>query len=361
VNEAPAPAAIAATWFDGQSARGHAAQVRLDAGVLRVQADDGRTQRHDTRSLAWPERARHGRRVLLLPDGGSLDFADAAAFDAWRRSQGHRESWVVRAQQHWRATLAALAGLVLVLAAGYQWGVPWAAARIVERLPATLEAEIGARALQQLRDGLLGPTQTPEAVQAAWRQRLGAALAAAEPGLAPGPRAPWTLHFARGGRLGANALALPGGHIVVTDELLALLEGADDALLGVLAHELGHVQRRHGMNALVRFTLVSGATSVILGDFSALLAGAPALLAHLGYSRAAEREADADAARLLRATGRRPAAMVALFERLAAARAPAGREQGQAGPALPIAFASHPADEDRIRFFREASQEPPPR
>lgn len=352
------PATITATWFDGQAARGHAAQVRLEGRVLHLQAADGRVQQFDSRSLTWPERTRHGRRVLLLPGGGSLDFADATAFDAWRHAQGHRDSWVVRAQQHWRATLLAVAALVLVLAAGYQWGVPWAAERVVAALPKSVEDEIGRGALKQLNDGLLGPTQTPPAVQAAWRQRLTAATEATYP---EGQRPAWTLHFARGGRIGPNALALPGGHIVVTDELLALLEGADDALLGVLAHEHGHVRRRHGMNALVRFTIVSGATSVVLGDFSTLLAGVPALLAHLGYSRDAEREADADAAQVLRASGRQPAAMVALFERLAAHRRSGQKDDAgdRAGARAtpPIAFASHPADEDRIRFFREASPE----
>ena len=103
---------------------------------------------------------------------------------------------------------------------------------------------------------------------------------------------------------------------------------------------------------MVRFGLVSAATSVALGDFSALLAGVPALLAHMGYSRDAEREADADAAFVLRAAGRDPAAMVVLFERLAARDAGEGAQRG--GP--PIAFASHPADEARVRFFREAAQ-----
>jgi predicted Zn-dependent protease len=158
-----------------------------------------------------------------------------------------------------------------------------------------------------------------------------------------------------GGRLGANAVALPGGHIVITDELLALLQGADDAVLGVLAHEHGHVRRQHGLRALVRFGLVSAATSVALGDFSSIVAGVPALLAHLGYSRDAEREADADAAHVLRAAGRDPSAMVLLFERLAAHQKRA-RADGTGGP--PIAFASHPADEERIRFFREAARSP---
>jgi Zn-dependent protease with chaperone function len=339
---------ITATWYDGRSARGRPVQATVEGGTLWLRDDEG--QRHGVAlgRVRWPERTRHGQRMAQLQGSGALAFGDAAAFDAWWRAQGLRESWVVRAQQHWRATLAALAGLLLVGAAGYVWGVPWVAAGVVTATPATVEAAIGDTALEQLRAGLFQPTRTPPEVQARWRGQLDAALKQAYP---EGP-APWQLHFVGGGRLGANAVALPGGHIVVTDELLALLQGADDAVLGVLAHEHGHVRRRHGLHAVVRFGIVSAATSVALGDFSAIVAGVPALLAHLGYSRDAEREADADAARVLLAAGRDPAAMVALFERLAARDA--GEDAQRGGP--PIAFASHPADEARVRFFREAAR-----
>jgi Zn-dependent protease with chaperone function len=347
--------AIAAVWYDGSSARGRGVQVSVDAGTLWLLDVDG--QRHGValRRVQWPERTRHGQRVVQLPGGagpgGSLAFADAAAFDAWRAALGHRESWVVRAQQRWRATLAALLALVLVGAAGYTWGIPALARGVVTLTPPQLDAAIGDAALEQLRSHLFKPTQTAPAVQAQWRQRLQDALQQAYPEGAT----PWQLHFAGGGRLGANAVALPGGHIVVTDEMLALLQGADDAVLGVLAHEHGHLRRRHGLHAVVRFGIVSAATSVALGDFSSLLAGVPALLAHLGYARDAEREADADAAFVLRAAGRDPAAMVQLFERLQAEQAKAGGRPAD-GPTLPIAFASHPADEERVRFFRDAAR-----
>ncbi len=356
------PSTIAATWYDGTHARGRAVQAEADGGTLWLLDDTGGRHGLALRDVQWPERTRHGQRVAQLGKqgmGGSLVFADAAAFDAWRQQLGHAESWVVRAQQHWRATFAALAGLVLVSAAGYLWGVPWLAAGVVAVTPADVERAIGDSAMSQLKDGLFKPSKTPPAVQAQWRERLGSALQRAYP---EGP-ARWELHFAGGGALGANAVALPGGHIVITDELLELLQGADDAVLGVLAHEHGHVRRRHGLNAVVRFGLVSAATSVALGDFSAVVAGVPALLAHMGYSRDAEREADADAAYVLQAAGRDPAAMVLLFERMAS-RAKKAREADQPGDdALPIAFASHPADDERIRFFRDAARQgatPPP-
>lgn len=342
---------IDAIWHDGTHARGRAVRAELDGGTLWL-TDTESGSRHGiaANQVQWPERTRHGQRVAQLRSGGSLAFADAAAFDTWRADTGHRESWVVRAQQHWRATLAALAGLLLVSVAGYIWGVPWAAAGVVALTPAAVERSIGDAALEQLQQALFKPSRTPAVEQARWRERLDAALRRAYP---EGP-APWQLHVVGGGRLGANAVALPGGHLVITDELLALLQGADEAVLGVLAHEHGHVRRRHGLHAVVRFGIVSAATSVALGDFSSVIAGMPALLAHLGYSRDAEREADADAAHVLQAAGLDPVAMVTLFERLAARPGKAGGQPQDDGP--PIAFASHPADEERMRFFREAAR-----
>lgn len=346
---------IDAIWYDGSQARGRAVRVALQGGQLWLQDDAGLRLGLPLSHVQWPERTRHGQRVAHLREGGSLAFADAAGFDAWRQAQGHRESWVVRAQQHWRATAAAALALVLVAVMGYRWGVPWMASAVVAAVPVQAEQSIGDVALGQLRQGLLQPSKTEPQVQARWRQQLQQALQQAY----PEGGAPWQLHFAGGGRLGANALALPGGHIVITDELLALMQGADDAVLGVLAHEYGHVRRRHGLQALVRLGMVSAATSVALGDFSAVVAGAPALLAHLGYSREAEREADADAAHVLLASGRDPAVMLQLFERLGSGAGqagdgePAGQRRRQAPP---IAFASHPADEERVRFFLEAAR-----
>jgi predicted Zn-dependent protease len=197
----------------------------------------------------------------------------------------------------------------------------------------------------------------PEALQRALLREFDSALAKAHPG---GTGTRHELLFRAGvsagpnGRshLGPNAFALPGGTIVVTDELLTLLAGRDDVLIGVLGHEHGHVQRRHGMRLLVQVTLIGTATAIAVGDFSSVLAAAPALLGQSAYSRDFEREADADAIALLRADGLSPAVMIELFERLAGQN---GRTADRAESALGIALASHPADAERIARFRAAA------
>ncbi len=345
----PAELGPLALYFDGRSARPRPVRLEVVADLLIAlpQADPGgplcAPSRWPLEQVRWPERSRHGQRLLHLADGAQLQMVDAAAFDRWRALHGPREGWVVRAQQHWRGTLLALLLLVALGAGAYHWGVPVAARGIVALLPPAVDAAVGAQALDAVRAQWLRPSQLPPARQEALRQAFAGMVATAWPaGGAPDYR----LHFhAAQPALGPNALALPGGDIVVTDALVELLQGQDDTLLGVMAHELGHVQHRHGLRALAQFAMLSAATGVALGDFSGLLAALPAWMGQMGYSRDAERQADAVAARLLRASGRSPAVMLLLFERLAEG-AP-----GRTGP--PIALASHPADADRVRFFSD--------
>jgi predicted Zn-dependent protease len=71
----------------------------------------------------------------------------------------------------------------------------------------------------------------------------------------------------------------------------------------------------------------------------------------LASSRAAERESDQESVDILRKAGISPAVMVVFFERIEAWRKKAA---GGDGPELPIALSSHPSDEERVNFFKNA-------
>jgi Zn-dependent protease with chaperone function len=49
-----------------------------------------------------------------------------------------------------------------------------------------------------------------------------------------------------------NAFALPGGYIFLTRGLLQLINGDETKLAAVLGHEIAHVEKRHGINAVLR-------------------------------------------------------------------------------------------------------------
>ena len=336
---------LAADYFDGSSARAHRVVAWVEESRLHWAGEGTAGGSVPAGSAVWPERQRHGQRHVQLPDGGVLVFADGSAFDTWAAGVGHGNGSVVRWQQSWRLTLLALVLFVACLLAVWRWGIPAAASVAVAWLPEAVDAEIGQRALAYIDGRWLGPTQLDEEVQVQVRADFAAALHAARPVIGTQPE--HRILFRNGRRLGANAFALPGGDIVITDALVRLLQDERQALVGVIAHELGHVKLRHGMRQATQAAGLGLIAGLVLGDFSFLLANAPALLAQMDYSRDFEREADAIARDLLRAAGIEPRVMVVFFERI---EKEPGADERQL---LPIALSSHPATRERISFFSE--------
>lgn len=341
---------LAAEYFDGVSARGRRVQLHVADRALHVEGE-GLSLQLPLADLRWPERTRHGARVAHFSSGGSVQALNAADWDAWTRDAGVTESAVVKAQQSWRSTLVAVVLLLVASAAGFQWGVPWLTRVVLTALPLAADRSVGDAALRSFDGALLLPSGIPAARQQALREAL--ARAAARD---PDPVA-YELRFHASPKLGANAFAMPGGTLVVTDEMLALLQGRDDVLIGVFGHELGHIRQRHGMRMLIQASLVGAATSLAWGDFSAVLAAAPALLGQRAYSRDFERQADDAAIVFLRANGLSPAVMLELFARLGEKHDPKGAEPAKQreGFDLGISLASHPADAERVQRFLDAA------
>lgn len=356
---------IDADYFDGRTGRARRVRVHVSEDHLWIRGD-GVQRAVALHEVHWPERQRHGARIAHLADGASVHCDDGRRWDLLAREAGQTESPVVAAQQSWRNTMVAAVALMAVLIAGYQWGLPMAARCVLVFIPHEVDHAIGHVAFNSIAQRWLQPSSLSESERRQVREAFEQAVETAYPA---DHRPVYHLRF-QGGRLGPNAFALPGGFIVVTDDLVRLAGDAEplrtDMLIGVLAHEMGHVRYRHGMRMIVQATLIGAAASAALGDFSTMLAGAPALLATHAYSRGFEREADHESARVLLVTGRSPAVMATFFERIEqhrlrlAARQGASDGAGQVrehDTALAIALTSHPPDAERIAYFENAGDE----
>ncbi|ABV95203.1 peptidase M48 Ste24p [Dinoroseobacter shibae DFL 12 = DSM 16493] len=138
--------------------------------------------------------------------------------------------------------------------------------------------------------------------------------------------------------LGPNALALPGGTVVLSDALVKQFDA--DVVASVLGHEIAHVMEEHSLKRLYRslgiyvmVALIAGETGPLLEDL--LLEGN--VLLSLSYSRGQEAEADQIGLRLADAAGYDPTGLKVFFETLAA-------EVGDGGGWL----STHPGNDDRI-------------
>jgi Zn-dependent protease with chaperone function len=335
--------------------------------------------------LRFPEGYAKGSRIIEFTDhappawqGAQLQVRadDRAAFDEWTKANvpakaNGSQSLVARAQQSWRGVLVAFALLVGVLWGMYLYGLPVAARGITALVPISADEAIGRNALSQIDGRWMKPSKLPIEDQARLRQRFDAGLKAQYPSNTPKIQ----LEF-RKSEIGPNAFALPGGIMVMTDELVQLVKD-DEVVLGVLGHELGHITRRHGMRQLVQVGVMQGVLSVAFGDYGSLITAAPLILGSMAYSRAHEREADDDSIAYMRAAGINPLVMVKFFQAARSYKPPKKGADGKDLPSTPDAppqspaekapdikktplgfsiISSHPLDEERMEKFRKASK-----
>lgn len=142
-----------------------------------------------------------------------------------------------------------------------------------------------------------------------------------------------------------NALAAPGGQIVVFTGLVDRLESPEE-LAGILAHEAGHCLKRHGLRQIVKALGVSAVMAILVGDPGGLGRMARDLGSRmflLSYSREDEREADRLAVEILRRAAIDPSRFPEFFRRL-------GREE-RLPEALSI-ISTHPSHAERDRELR---------
>lgn len=337
---------MAGRLFPPEAARSEPAELLLPAdGIvcLRAGAPDGEARTVDLATASVSPRVGRVPRRITLPSGETFETGDNDGVDALLAAVGRRSAFAVHRWERFHPRLIAVLVLVVLLSGALlRFGVPAAADFAVTLVPHSIDAAVGEHALATLDQVAFTPSRTTVAETEPARRAFDELVAAA--GLDP---AETRLVFRGGGALGANAFALPGGIIVVTDEMLAKAPDTD-ALAGVLAHELGHVEERHGMRRVLRAAGLGGATLVIFGDPGAVLdemTGFAALALDLSYSRGFEAEADDRAADLLVATGRSPDDLARLLEALTGDGETTGLRW----------LSTHPGLADRVETLRRPS------
>jgi predicted Zn-dependent protease len=328
--------------FDGRTGAATAVRVIVAEGVLRVATSAGETLHEAPLDrLALSDPFASAPRQVLFAGGAVLEVADGAALTAALAAAGERSGLVDRLQQRWLAATAALAASVALLAGGYVYGLPMASRAVAAILPSGAERRLGDGVLELLDGGLLRPSALTEEERSGVERRVAEAARLGAPGVG------YRLVFrSMEQQPDVNAFALPGGTVVLLDGLVRRTDG-DDRLLAVVAHELGHAARRHSSQALLKAVGIGAFATLLWGDFSGQVAGVPAVLAMLDYSREAEREADGDAVRFLHATGRSARPMVEALCLLASVE----RETGMDG--VPDVLSSHPDMAERLARVRE--------
>lgn len=330
--------------MDGKTAAQLPITLTAEGPLLILQSEEGRRPL-TAASVAPLHPQKRGVQFLQLADGGTCEMPASPELLALLVQAGVaiRKDSAVAAVLHsdWRISAMALAFLAGVITAFYVSFLPSLAEMAAAFVPPSVKRQLGESALQQVQAQWLKPSQLPDAQQDAIHERFDLLAVALDEAESKGLEL-----LIRKSTIGPNAFALPGNFIVLTDEMVTLVDGDLDALSGVLAHELGHLKHDHGLRSVVQGTALTMLGAALIGDYSSALAAIPAGLAHLNYSRHFETEADGFSRDLLCDAHIDPAKTALFFERVV-------KDQSRSEALIPPYLSSHPGSEDRAAYFRK--------
>ena len=322
------------TYFDGQSAQSQPAQLQLlgDLVEVRVAGRSLTFEKHNSR-LVPP--VGKGTWIVELGGGATVQFTDdefgksvSQAFGGSRFVDMLERSW------HWAliTLVVAVAGVWGILT----FGVPVAAERIAFAVPPDIDQQLGEESIELLDRMMFEESLLEDAEQ----ERVRALFEEIRVDYTDAEY--FRIEFRASPTIGANAFAVPGGLVIMTDEMVRLAE-TDDELISVLAHEIGHLHQRHGLRVLLQNSISAIVIAGLTGDLAnitALSATIPTMLMQAKYSRDFEREADEFAFEYMERHGLDTDALSDLLIRLE-------ETAGESGDPLSVWTSSHPRSEDR--------------
>ena len=303
---------------------------------LELGGDNGRMLfcRTSDRSLTFFCEDRRFPEALKRAAGGEL-FEQIEGILA----AGSRQRWISR------VGLWVMLVVVLLLAVGGWFGLVAGARAAIESVPMAVDEEIGEAALPAILAEHGEEISSPKATEAVQGIVDRLAPHAAIQGVN------YRVLIIDSDLI--NALALPGGTILVFQGLIDTTESTEQ-LAAVLAREMSHVTLRHHLNQIARSVGLVAAINIFIGDVSGIVALGSEVLQSAtlnNYSQLQETEADLEGARLMYEAGIDPQAMNRMLRSLPDAH-------------LPDALSwldTHPNSDERIKSVQQFLDDAAPR
>lgn len=326
------------SYFDGTTSHAYKVRVIFSQRALSISGDGIEESGISLKECRIPPALGKTNRSIFLPNGSRLDTDEIDAIAEIEKALGVNLGmrFVTLLESHWRFVIVSLVGLVLCVWLFISYGIPIIAKEAAGAIPASLTEELSMKSLDFMDKNFFVPTALKEE-RVEELQEIFQGLVSGKP-----PEFDFRLKFRRGksGRM-ANAFALPSGVVVMTDDLVNMAK-SNDELIGILYHEISHVEMRHSMRSVLQDAGVFLLLSALVGDVASITSVAstlPTVLAKTGYSRDFEREADVGAGAYLMKDGIGTKPLREILIRLSSDRS----------PLADLSFLStHPGTEERV-------------
>ncbi len=332
-------------YFDGQTAVRHQATVHITPSGLQIRIEGGsmlwwpyeeiRQSPHSySKGQVGLERGEDIFELLLVPSPLFLQGLKAMAPEIGRKFNDptRRKNWLV-------VTLLSVVGVAGITTILYFQGIPAMASLMASHVPVSWEEHLGQAVVRHLappEKRCIDPTGE-EIIHKIVKQLT-----------ASYSKNPYTFRVIVVNDPIVNALAAPGGYIIIFSGLIKQTKAAEE-LAGVLAHEMQHTLHRHGTRAILQHASTKLLLSAMIGDARGAmtygLEGAR-ILGMLRYSRQNEEEADRDGIRMAAASGIEPTGLVTFFEGI----------RKEESIRLPAYLSTHPDLEERIGRLKRLAE-----
>lgn len=282
-------------------------------------------------------------RELTLPDRALIIVTNAPVIDQWidtKQGKKNRVAWMEGSRM---AVLLSLILVPLTLFATFKFAIPTLAVTFADWVPNSVTEMASEHTLLALDKSLLNETQLPEKTQQEylgyWHDMMNQlSLQHSE----------FNIQFRYSEEFGPNAFALPDGTMVITDQLVELVNNDINLLTAILLHEIGHVQHKHSMRLIAETLGTTLMINLIFGDVSALVelfGGFTSTVIQNQFSQELEWEADNYALQHLSHLGLEKESFALAMESLA-------QRAGQENSNLDQWLSSHPSISERIENAR---------
>ena len=329
------PRTFAAIYYDGRTAQRHAVTVRLRAGALDVVNDDGEiADQWLYGEVELSDQGSGGSRVVKRGTEARLVFADPLAFAALKAMAPALLSQKQRTLRNMGLSIAVTVAVILI---GY-FSIPALSSAVVAVIPLDSEARIGDAVAEDMAEIFTAKEDQAVCGESPGREVLDELVQR----LAAHSSGPFAYEVEVLNAPLVNAMALPGGRIFIFRGLLDKAESADE-VAGVIAHEMAHINHRHGLQSMVRSFGVSLLADMMFGGGT--MGSVSNIAMMMSYSREAEQQADVDAIATLRGANISTAGIARFFERLQESEN--GSDYG-----LPTFLSTHPASDARADMAR---------
>lgn len=280
---------IKGTYFSGATTEKHEANLfyTID-GVISFNADKNDSVKFD--DLEISSRLGNTPRYISFPDGSQFETEENDAVDEMIKKLSTKSfNGLAHKLESAKAFIFFTLITVIFFAWGFvQYGIPYFSKEIASALPEEASQYMGDGVLEVMDKSWFNKSELSLQRQTELRKLFSQLLNNIE------GSENYQIEFRLGGKIQANAFALPSGIIVFTDELIKLAED-DLEIAAIMLHEIGHLKNHHSLRSTIQQFSLAMFVTLITGDVSSsssIITAIPVMLVESGFSQDMETEAD---------------------------------------------------------------------